>query len=287
MEKVFEYKVHPKENIYLVLKIIAGVLGYLLIFYSFILVLNSPAPAAFIPLVFYGLVIALYIFIRYGIIIGYIKGNAVKITKKQFPDIYYIVIKQSKKLDLTTIPEVYLLQQGGALNAFAARFLGSNYIIIYSDIVEEAFEGNVEAVEFVIGHELGHIKRRHSAISLWLFPSLIIPFLNAAYSRACEFTCDNIGAALNPVGARQGLLLLAAGKKLWIKTDMEAFIEQEKTEYGFWFWLSEKLSTHPRLTKRLSRFRTADKKKPGTITISEAVVQEKITTDHSAFFPKN
>lgn len=285
MENNFTYEVHPKETTYFIFKIIAAVVGYFLIISSFFAVLSSPNPAAFFPLILYAFFIGLYLFFRFGILIGYIKGNAVKITKKQFPQIHDLVLNQCKKLQLSSVPDVYVLQSGGVLNAFATRFLGSNYVVIYSEILEEAFEGNMDTVEFVIGHELGHLKRKHITKSLLLFPSFFVPFLNSAYSRACEYTCDNIGHKLSPNGVKQGLLLLASGKKLWNKINSEAFIEQELTEYGFWFWFSEKVSTHPRLTKRLSRFKTIEIKQK-TVVESPKIVHKE-TTDHSSFLPKH
>ena len=35
-------------------------------------------------------------------------------------------------------------------------------------------------------------------------------------------------------------------------------MEQKNTDNGFWTWLAEKVSTHPRLTKRLARLKTEE-----------------------------
>src|SRR5690606_14374038 len=190
MEPV-EYQVHPKEKIYFAIKVLAAILGYTLLFFLFRQFFISPEGIGFLPLAIYLCLILLYLFFRMGILIGYLKGNAVEVSEKQFPEIYSIVVEQSNRLGLKYLPYVYLLQNGGVLNAFATRFFGANYVVIYSDVLEEAFEDNIETVRFIIGHELGHVKRMHMAKSVWLFPSFIIPFLNSAYSRACEYTCDN------------------------------------------------------------------------------------------------
>ena len=238
---------------------------------------------------FYALVIALVLLFQFGILIGYIKGNAVKINETQFSDIYATVVKQSTALGLSYVPDVYLLQVGGLLNAFATRFFGRNYIVIYSDVLEEAYEDNKAAVDFIIGHELGHIKRNHLTKNLLLFPSAFMPFLNAAYSRACEYTCDSIGACLSPQGAQQGLLLLAAGKRLYKKVNIDSYVAQTYQEGGFWKWFAEKVSTHPNLTKRLEKFNYKSfqsTSKP--LTIVDEVKQEAATpkeTDHSRYFP--
>jgi len=82
---------------------------------------------------------------------------------------------------------MYVLQGDGVLNAFATRFARKNFVVIYSDIFEMAYQEEKDAVSFIIGHELGHLKRRH--VSNWrLFltlPARFIPLLYKAYSRAC------------------------------------------------------------------------------------------------------
>jgi len=67
-----------------------------------------------------------------------------------------------------------LLQEGGLLNAFAKKYFNANYIVIYSDLLETYYEGDKDAVEFVIAHEMGHIKRNHLWKDLLLAPSLFI-----------------------------------------------------------------------------------------------------------------
>ncbi|MDZ4845814.1 MAG: M48 family metallopeptidase [Chitinophagales bacterium] len=246
------YQIHPKEKLYFSTMLIFSLIMYAVIFGAIIISISKMSMWVMIPIVFYIVLIVSFIMLHWGILIGYLKGNAVKITEEQFPDIFNSVVKQAQQLEMESIPDVYLLQQGGLLNAFATRFLGTDYIVIYSDILEEAYESNRDSVEFVIAHELGHIKRKHLSKRLLLFPAMFIPFLGMAYSRACEYTCDNIGAAVSPKGTINGLVLLASGKKLYKKVNVRAFIEQNETEAGFWSWLAEKLSTHPKLTKRVA-----------------------------------
>ena len=211
--------------------------------------------AEFFVIFFYAGMILLYLFVSLGLLVGYIKGNAIKLTKNQFPEAYAILEKQSEQLGLNIIPSAYILQSGGVLNAFATKFVGRNYVVIYSEIFELAYEQGQDALEFVIGHELGHIKRNHITKSLYLIPSAIIPLLRPAYSRACEYTCDNIGKALNSNGAKDGLLILAAGKGLYKKVNVDDYINVESQDNSFWKWFSEKVSSHPNLPKRVERMK--------------------------------
>lgn len=286
MEKV-NYEVHEKEQIYFTIKVVFAIIGYALIFLVLKVLFSAPNIMAVVPLLFYIVLIILYLFFRMGLLVGYLKGNSIKVSPKQFPDIYTIAATHCRRLEMTSVPDIYILQNGGILNAFATRFIGRNYVVIYSDILEEAYENDKDSIEFIIGHELGHIKRKHITKSLLLFPSFILPFLNQAYSRACEYTCDNIGTALSPKGVQSGLLILASGKKIWKMVNTKAYIEQDANEYGFWSWLAEKVSTHPKLTRRLMRFQNIQaqqtsytKQEPIKIEVKE------IRSDHSNYIPK-
>lgn len=68
---------------------------------------------------------------------------------------------------------------------------------------------------------------------LLLLPSLFVPILRFAYSRACEYTCDNIGFSLSLEGAWKGLLILASGKSLYKKVNIEAYIRNANNAKGF------------------------------------------------------
>jgi len=244
------YQVNPKENIYLILKIVFTLLVYGLTIKLISALGSTELDAIFYAFVFYGILIALYILFVNGIMVGYVKGNGVRITIDQFPDVYSTIQKQCEQLNIN-VPPVYIIQNGGVLNAFATRFVGKNYVVLYSEIFELAFEDAADELNFVIAHELGHIKRHHLIKRSWLWPSSLIPFLGASYSRACEFTCDNIGHALSPNGSKLGLLLLASGKKIYKNVNVKEYLSSASYESGFWVWFAEKVSSHPNLPKRI------------------------------------
>ena len=78
-------------------------------------------------------------------------------------------------------PEAYLLQGGGALNAFATRFLGRHYVVLLSDIVD-AMQAHPDGINFYFGHELGHVRMKHLTGRLLRAPVNWLPLLGAAYS---------------------------------------------------------------------------------------------------------
>jgi len=244
-----QYDINKKETVYFTIKCTVTLVSILWIAIS--ILYGAKKAAVFLPFIFYVLLIYTFQMFAHALAMGHIKANAIRVTEDQFPEIYNIVLKHSQSLNLDAIPFTYIVQAGGMLNAFATRFCMENYIILYSDIVETAYDNGPEALSFIIGHELGHVKRRHIQKNTWLLPSAFFPFLNSAYSRACEYTCDNIGASLSPQGAVDGILILSAGKRLYSKVNTEYYLKQIEEEEGFWTWFAEKLSSHPAAPKRI------------------------------------
>lgn len=250
-------RVDKKENVLFVVKILATIL----VFYCIVCAIiastqsnESTAMMSIITLLVYALIIALIIFFNKVFLVGYLKGEGVEISEYQFPEFYKIYCEMSDKLGIKKRPPLFLIQQGGALNAFAIRFSGKNYIALYSDFFE-MIEKDVEVVKFVVAHELGHVKRHHMSKQFWTALGSFIPFLGAAYSRSCEYTCDNIGTDLSENGAEKGLLVLAAGKKLYGKVNPDKYLERARCNRSFSVTLSESLSSHPYLPNRIRNVR--------------------------------
>lgn len=244
-----KFEVHYKEKLYFALLSTITLLGYTV---GFLLFLAFFDKALFVLL--YVIAFLQFKFIASRLLLGYLKGNAIKVTKSQFPDIFELLTSHSKNLGLAKVPEMYVLQGNGILNAFATKIARRNFVVLYSDVLELAYQEGMDAVSFIIGHELGHIKRNHVgfAKSLLTWPAKLIPFLGSAYSRACEYTCDNIGFALCPAGATKGILVLAAGKQLYKKVDVSALIATGTAEYSWTVFFAELFSSHPTLIKRVT-----------------------------------
>ncbi len=196
-----------------------------------------------------------YLFAQSGFI-SYLKGTGVEITAEQFPDLHHKIVEASTKLGMEPVPAAYLLHADGAFNALATRFLGKNFIVLYSDIVD-ALEEQPDALNFYIGHELAHLKRKHLQWGPLLMPAAFLPLLGTAYSRAKEYTCDRHGlaACAHPQSAQLGLAALAAGGKRWRTMSQDKYIDQTRATSGFWMSLYELISDYPWLTKRAAALR--------------------------------
>lgn len=206
------------------------------------------------------LVYALFAFLFYcfaqSALISYIKGNGVRITEEQFPDLKQQIHDCCRKLDVIDEPQAYLLQMGGMLNTFATRFLGRDFLVLYSEVVD-GLADNPDALNFYIGHELGHLKRKHLSWATVLMPAAVLPLVGAAYSRAREYTCDRHGLAAcdNPVNAEHGLAVLAAGGKRARSMNTQAYIDQSSQTEGFWMSFHELVGDYPWLVKRMAAVR--------------------------------
>lgn len=238
--------VYPKENIYFAFVVLFSILTY---FYLAISIIG----------IFIILIIVFLSIVLHGIMIGGIRRNGVRISEKQFPEIYEKAVMTARDMGLTKMPDIYIIESEGMLNAFATRFFRKNMVVLYSGIFELIDRGAEKEVLFVLAHEFAHLKRKHVMVSLLLLPAMWIPFLGNAYLRACEYTCDRYAAFYIQSfdAAKDALTMLAIGKELYPKVNKQAYMEQLQTEHGFFVWLNEKLSTHPHLPKRvyaLSRF---------------------------------
>jgi Zn-dependent protease with chaperone function len=150
------------------------------------------------------------------------RGSAVRLSRRQFPDIYAVKEDFTRRLDLRREPEIYLMSANGVLNAFAAPTFGYDFVVIHSELFSNTYEKNKEALAFIIGHELGHLQLGHTRLWYQLSTAYVdrIPLLGGFLSRAREFSCDRHGAYLAPQG-EQGLVLLAAGRYVYKEVDVE------------------------------------------------------------------
>ncbi|MGE6317185.1 M48 family metalloprotease [Shewanella baltica] len=203
----------------------------------------------------------IYLF-SHSAFISYLKGTAVEINAEQFPELHKQYLACCERLEMKEPPRAYLLAADGMLNALATRFLGRNYIVLFSSIVD-ALESDKDALNFYIGHELGHIRRNHIGKAPFLVFATWLPLVGAAYSRACEYTCDLHGLrCCNSLrSATNAVAVLAAGVEQWKRMNVDQYIRQARESSGFWMSLHELNGSYPWLTKRMAR---VDAKAQGT-----------------------
>jgi Zn-dependent protease with chaperone function/type II secretory pathway pseudopilin PulG len=195
----------------------------------------------------------LYLFAQ-SALIAHIKGNGVELSEAQFPDLYTQFTACCDQLQIKKRPQAYILNGHGGFNAFATKFLGVQFVVLFSDVAD-AMAKHADGVRFYIGHELGHLRMKHLSGHLLRWPVLWLPLLGAAYSRARESTCDRHGLACSssPEGAARALAALSAGAKRWEHLDVAAYRDQANHSSGFWMSFHELLGGYPWVTKRVAR----------------------------------
>ncbi len=203
--------------------------------------------------IIYAVMIGLFLFLSHLGFVAHLRGSAIRLGPDQFPELYDRVCQLSRRAGLDQVPEAYVMQAGGALNALATAFLRARMVVLFSDLLD-ACEGNEAARDMIIGHELGHLKAGHIHFRSLLFPGMLVPFLGTAYSRAREYTCDRYGAALagDRQGALTGLAILAGGGTQGPKVNLAVFAEQRAALDTGWMTIGKWLGTHPPLADRIA-----------------------------------
>lgn len=205
----------------------------------------------------------LYLFAQ-SALIAHIKGNGVELSEAQFPDLHEQFAACCDRLQMPARPKAYVLNGDGGLNAFATRFLGTQFVVLMSGVVD-AMSKHPDGVKFYIGHELGHLRMKHLTGQLLRWPALWLPLVGAAYSRARESTCDRHGLACceSPDGAARALAALSAGSERWAQLDVDAYRQQANHSSGFWMSFHELTAGYPWLTKRALRVMGGNHPVPG------------------------
>jgi Zn-dependent protease with chaperone function/type II secretory pathway pseudopilin PulG len=241
---------HPNEQPLFIVGVIFSTLVWLLL-------------AVSIVGIFYGVIGAAFALMAHALFLANVKGNGVRVSERQFPDLDARCRRAAQSLGLAEAPDVYLMQAGGALNAFATKLLSRKFMIIYSDLADECEDPR--QLDFVIGHEMGHLAAGHLKWNAFLWPFMLLPWLGAAYMRAREYTSDRCGFAF--VGdvepSMRGLVVLAAGGKHATRADLNAFMEQRLETGRFFPAVLELVSTHPFLCKRVAALQELHQ--PGTV----------------------
>ena len=237
---------HPKESIYRSICMILGMLIWVALLWG----------TQFLAALFL-LPIALFLWISQKFFQASIYGNSVHVNNNQYKEIDDIIQCVSRQLGLKKIPEVFVMNSNGTINALAIKFLSSKYVLLYSSLVDLLWcDRNQDKLRTIVAHELAHHAAGHVNfwISLLIKPAMFIPFLGSAYQRSCELTADRIAAKIvgNEASTTAALITIASGSnRLITQTSLHAFLDQERSVPNFFAFLQTILSSHPRMTKRI------------------------------------
>src|ERR1700728_5147236 len=166
-------------------------------------------------------------------------ASGVKVSERQFPQIYEMLRDGAYVLDMDKVPELFITQDP-IVNAMA---LGTNnpFIVLNSALVDLL---DAEELRAVIGHELGHVLSGHSVYRTMLYNLILlaqrIAWMPIGYLglraiiwgleewyRKSELSCDRAGllAGQDVDASRRVLMKLAGGSRL-SELNPDAFREQ-------------------------------------------------------------
>ncbi len=232
---------HPKETLYRTVCLVVGLLIWIPLITFFIFVLPF---------------LALFLWLTRMFFEASVYGNAIHVNESQHQDLHKMKMDISSQLNLKDTPEFFIFNAEGAMNAVAIKFLERKFVLMFSSLVDLQCSENNSGIKMVLAHELAHHAAGHTSfwLNLAMKPAMFVPFLGAAYSRACELTADRIAlhCVKDEEAAKIALVKLASGSTaLASDIDVKAFLAQEQRVPGFAGFINEIYSTHPRMTKRI------------------------------------
>lgn len=196
-----------------------------------------------------------------------VKARAVQVTPHQFGELHAMAVQYAHRLGLKKVPEIYLVQENGILNAFTSNIIRKKYIQINADLLEIAYRQyhDVSSIGFVLAHEMAHIKLRH--VSIWIryttMLSQLLPIIGPVLSRVREYSCDRLAQAVSQNDGIGAMMALTMGKHLYKNANVSDYLESSKSARGFWIWVVNLNASHPILPKRLRAL--ADPARPGRL----------------------
>ncbi len=186
------------------------------------------------------------------------KKNLIRVSDHSFATVFKLTKLAAYRLQLP-LPEVYIVQDP-SYNAGTMGFGRYGFIVVNSAVVHDFAPGELL---FVIGHEMGHLKRHHTTWLTLLQPAkvggarfLLAPLLQPLFnvwSVKAEYTADQAGLiAGNDVhAASTALLKLAGGPGVEREVDIEKIIHEGKEGEEVLSGLAEYLGTHPFIHNRV------------------------------------
>lgn len=81
---------------------------------------------------FYAALLGFFVWLGNGLLTAHLRAEAVRVGSEQLPELDACFNDVCQRLGVTKVPALYVLQSGGALNAFVTRFAGRDFVVVYS-----------------------------------------------------------------------------------------------------------------------------------------------------------
>lgn len=183
---------------------------------------------------------------------------SIRVSEKNFPEIYHKAQEYRSLLRLRKMPEIYVRQMNGQVNAYTSWVPGKTFIQLNAEIVDLAYMENkdFDTVFFVMAHEFGHVYLHHVQLGYTLWPMLAMFFpavgqlFYLGLQRAREYSADRVAQALTGGKAElETMMMLSAGRHAYKYVDAGDYVERinehNRALERFARWCINFGSTHP------------------------------------------
>jgi Zn-dependent protease with chaperone function len=190
-------------------------------------------------------------------------ARAEQVTPQTVPEMIPLLEVNSARLQVEPV-NVFILPSN-QLNAYTFGMDSPKAIVLYSSLFKIM---DRDEIQFVLGHEMGHVKLGHTWLNTLVGGMAGIPStLGAAaimelafrwWNRACEYSADRAGvlACGNPNKAISALVKLEAGPAARTQEGLQHAIQHIETEDdNIMNNIDELLATHPLIAKRIDQLR--------------------------------
>ena len=216
------------------------------------------------------------IFVIAILILGYLSSRnshqaliaeAKQVTPLSAPDLIPLIEESSTRLQVE--PVNIFIVPSRQLNAYTFGMESPRAIVLYSSIFKIM---DRDEIQFVLGHEMGHIKLGHTSLNTLVGGLAGIPStLGAAaimalafrwWNRACEYSADRAGilACGNPEKAISALVKFEVGPAALTRSGLQTAMQHlESDDEDIMHNLEEVVASHPMIAKRINEIRSFSK----------------------------
>jgi hypothetical protein len=85
-----------------------------------------------------GVLVGILAWLANGLLVAHLRSSCLRVHEKQLPDLYDTFKEVCAEFNLP-VPELFILQSDGMLNAFAMRHSGRDFVVLYSNLIVETY----------------------------------------------------------------------------------------------------------------------------------------------------
>jgi len=186
--------------------------------------------------------------------------NMIRSSENSFKSIFKLAKVGAYRLKLP-LPEIYITEDS-QYNAYTMGFYKYGFIVISSSMARDFKPGELL---FVIGHEMGHVKKYHTTWLNLLYPArvegarfIFAPLMRIIFnvwSVKAEYTADQAGliACKDVNSAIISLLKIAGGANVEEEVDISKIINRQFEQDEILGSMVEYLGTHPFIANRIKQ----------------------------------